>query len=149
MKINVNGRDYTVNVTGNPNLLEVLREQLDLTGAKYGCGEGACGACKVMVNGTAINSCITPVTSVQDKSIVTIEGLEKNGHLHSIQQAFLENDVFQCGYCASGMVMSAAALVEKNAKPSEQEIIDAMQGNICRCCTYPQILQAINQAAKI
>src|SRR5690606_23427488 len=114
------------------SLLEVLREQLDLTGAKYGCGEGACGACKVLVNGAAVLSCITPVTSVQDKQIVTVEGLELNGKLHKVQEAFLAADAFQCGYCASGMVITAAALVEKNPNPSEHEIKEALQGNICR-----------------
>lgn len=146
MKVNVNGKEHTVEVTGNPSLLEVLREQLDLTGAKYGCGEGACGACKVLVSGSPVPSCITPVTSVQDKQIVTVEGLEQNGRFHRIQQAFLAADAFQCGYCAPGMVIAAVALVDKNPRPSEQEIKEAMQGNICRCCTYPQIVQAIHQA---
>lgn len=148
MKINVNGRDHTVKVNGNPSLMEVLREQLDLTGTKYGCGEGACGACKVLLNGSPIPACITPVVNAQDKKIITIEGLEKNGQLHAVQQAFLEEDVFQCGFCASGMVISAVALIEKNKNPSQQEIKETMQGNICRCCTYPQIISAISKAAK-
>lgn len=146
MKVNINGRDFTVAVTGNPSLLEVIREQLDLTGTKYGCGEGVCGACKVLVNGSAVPSCITPVTSVQNKTILTVEGLEREGQLHRVQQAFLDADVFQCGYCAPGMVISAVALVEKNNDPTEQEIKEAMQGNICRCCTYSQIVHAISQA---
>ena len=146
MKVTINGKELTVEVTGNPSLLEVLREQLDLTGAKYGCGEGACGACKVLVNGSAVPSCITPVTSVQDKQVITVEGLEQDGKLHQVQEAFLEADAFQCGYCAPGMVITAAALVEKNPKPSEHEIKEALQGNICRCCTYPQIVQAIRKA---
>ncbi|MEX2594042.1 MAG: (2Fe-2S)-binding protein [Anditalea sp.] len=149
MKINVNDKDYTVKATGNPSLLEVLREQMDLTGTKYGCGEGACGACKVLINGTPAISCITPVASVQDKKVTTVEGLEKNGRLHAVQQVFLEEDVFQCGYCAPGMIMSAVALVEKNPNPSKQEIMESMQGNICRCCTYPQIIHAISKAGKI
>lgn len=148
MKININGRSHTVNVSGNPNLLEVIREQLDLTGTKYGCGEGACGACKVLVNGSPVYSCITPVTQVQGKEITTIEGLEKDGKLHAVQQAFLEEDAFQCGYCASGMIISAVALIEKNPRPSEQEIYDALQGNICRCCSYPQIMQTVRRVAK-
>ena len=146
MKVTINGKEHTVEVIGNPTLLEVLREQLDLTGAKYGCGEGACGACKVLVNGSPVPSCITPITSVQDKQIVTVEGLEQDGKLHKVQEAFLAADAFQCGYCAPGMVITAAALVEKNPKPSEHEIKEALQGNICRCCTYPQIVQAIRQA---
>jgi aerobic-type carbon monoxide dehydrogenase small subunit (CoxS/CutS family) len=149
MKINVNEKDYTVKPTGNPSLLEVLREQLDLTGTKYGCGEGACGACKVLIDGVPSAACITPVVSVQNKKVTTIEGLEKNGQLHVVQQAFLDEDVFQCGYCASGIIISAVALVEKNPKPSKEEILETMQGNICRCCTYPQISQAIRKAAKI
>ncbi len=148
MKINVNGRDHTVKVSGNPSLLEVLREQLDLTGTKYGCGEGACGACRVLLNGFPVPACITPVVNAQDKKIITIEGLEKNGQLHAVQQAFLEEDAFQCGFCASGMVISAVALIEKNKSPSQQEIKETMQGNICRCCTYPQIISAISKAAK-
>src|SRR5690606_6513815 len=143
MRLNINGKEHTVQITGNPSLLEVLREQLDLTGAKYGCGEGVCGACKVLVNGTPMPSCITPVTTVQDKKILTVEGLEQNGKLHRVQQAFLEADVFQCGYCAPGMVIATVALMDKNPSPSEQEIKDALQGNICRCCTYPQIVHAI------
>lgn len=148
MKVNVNGKERFIEVKGNTSLLEVLREQLDLTGAKYGCGEGACGACKVLINGSAVPSCITPVTSVQDKKVITIEGLEQDGHLHKVQQAFLTEDAFQCGYCAPGMVMAAVALVERNPHPSEQEIKDALQGNICRCCTYPQIVHAIRQLSQ-
>ena len=145
MRVNINGKEYTVQVTGNPSLLEVLREQLDLTAAKYGCGEGVCGACKVLVNGTPLPSCITPVTSLQGKKIITVEGLEQDGKLHKVQRAFLEADVFQCGYCAPGMVIATVALVDKNPRPSDQEIKDAMQGNICRCCTYPRIVHAIHQ----
>lgn len=145
MKVTINGEERIVEVNGNPSLLEVLREQLDLTGAKYGCGEGACGACKVLVNGAPVPSCITPITSVQDKKIVTVEGLEQDGKLHKVQQAFLTADAFQCGYCAPGMVIAAVALIDKNPSPSEQDIKDALQGNICRCCTYPQIVHAIRQ----
>jgi len=145
MKVTINGNEHIVEVTGNPSLLEVLREQLDLTGAKYGCGEGACGACKVLVNGSPVPSCITPITSVQDKQITTVEGLEQNGKLHKVQQAFLDADAFQCGYCAPGMVITAVALVDENTNPSEQEIKEALQGNICRCCTYPQLVHALRQ----
>jgi len=147
MKVTINGKEHIVEVTGNPSLLEVLRDQLDLTGAKYGCGEGACGACKVLVNGSPVPSCITPVTSVQDKQITTVEGLEQNGKLHKVQQAFLDADAFQCGYCAPGLVITAAALVDKNPNPSEQEIKEALQGNICRCCTYPQLIHALRQTS--
>src|SRR5690606_35389726 len=129
MKVTINGEERIVEVNGNPSLLEVLREQLDLTGAKYGCGEGACGACKVLVNGAPVPSCITPVTSVLDKKIVTVEGLDQDGKLHNVQQAFLTADAFQCGYCAPRMVIAAVALIDKNPSPSEQDIKDALQGN--------------------
>src|SRR5690606_8456231 len=138
-----------VSIQGNPSLLEVLREQLDLTGTKYGCGEGACGACKVLINGSPVAACITPVLNAQDKEIITVEGLEKNGLLHVVQQAFLDEDPFQCGYCAPGMMVSAVALLERNPTPSRDEIISSMQGNICRCCTYPQIMEAVHRASKI
>lgn len=146
MKINVNSTDYTLDVPDNTSLLDALRVHLNLTGSKYGCGEGACGACKVLIDGRAVASCITPVASVQDKAIVTIEGLEKNGRLHPMQQAFLDEDAFQCAYCSSGMIIAAIALKTKNPKPSRQEIIEAMQGNICRCCVYPRIINAISKA---
>ncbi len=146
MKINVNGKSHTIKVSANPTLLEVLREQLELTGTKYGCGEAACGACKVMLDGTPVPACITPAVSAQGKEITTIEGLEKDGKLHPVQEAFLEEDVFQCAYCASGMIVSAVALLERNANPSRDQIIEAMNGNICRCCTYPQIMEAIDKA---
>ncbi|SHN28771.1 carbon-monoxide dehydrogenase small subunit [Cyclobacterium lianum] len=145
MRINVNDKEYTVEVDGNPSLLEVLREQLDLTGTKYGCGEAACGACKVLVNGVPTPSCITPATAVQGKSIVTIEGLEKEGSLHPVQQVLLEEDVFQCSYCAPGMILTAVALTEKKKPLSRQEIVEGMNGNICRCCTYPQIIDALSK----
>lgn len=148
MKLKVNGQEYSVTVSGSTSLLLTLREHLGLTGSKYGCGEGACGACTVLVNGLAVRSCITPAGSLQGKEIVTIEGLEENGKLHPVQQAFLETDPFQCAYCASGMILSAAALLKRKPSPSRQEILDAMQGNICRCGTYPAILEAITHAIK-
>ncbi|MCC5936448.1 MAG: (2Fe-2S)-binding protein [Lunatimonas sp.] len=148
MKININGKERTVQVDGNPMLLEVIREQLELTGTKYGCGEAVCGACRVMINGNPVPSCITPAVSAQGKSVVTIEGLEQEGKLHPVQQAFLEVDPFQCGYCASGMIVTAVAFLERNPAPTREEIVDAMNGNICRCCTYPQLVEAIYQASK-
>jgi len=148
MKINVNNEEYSVVVNNNPNLLEVLREQLDLTGTKYGCGEAACGACKVLINGTPTPSCITPVTSVAGKKIVTIEGLSAKDELHPVQKVFLEEDVFQCSYCASGMIITAAALLEKLPSANEQEIVDGMNGNICRCCTYPAIIKALKKVSQ-
>lgn len=129
-------------------LLLVLRDELDLTGAKYGCGEGQCGACTVLLNGVAVRSCITPLRAAQGKPILTIEGLEKDGHLHPVQQAFLDEDAMQCGYCTAGMVMSSVALLEKTPAPTPAQIRTGLQGNICRCGTYPRILNAVSKAAR-
>jgi isoquinoline 1-oxidoreductase subunit alpha len=148
MILNVNGVKREVNADPDVALLTVLRDHLDLTGSKYGCGEGACGACTVLINDNPTRSCITPVGNTTNKEIITIEGLEKNGTLHPVQEAFLKTDAFQCSYCASGMIMSVAALLKKNNDPSEDAIIKAMNGNICRCGTYPYILKAIKLAAK-
>jgi len=148
MVLNVNGVKREVNVGPDVALLTVLRDHLDLTGSKYGCGEGACGACTVLINDNPTRSCITPVGNTTNKEIITIEGLEKNGKLHPVQEAFLKTDAFQCSYCASGMIMSVAALLKKNNDPTEDAIIKAMNGNICRCGTYPYILKAIKLAAK-
>ena len=148
MVLNVNGVRHEVIVEPGTELLNVLRNDLDLTGSKYGCGEGVCGACTVLLNGVPSRSCITPVSSVVGKEVVTIEGLEKNGKLHQVQEAFLTTDPFQCSYCASGMIMSAVALLNNNPAPTEEEIIKAMNGNICRCGTYPNILNAIKLAFK-
>ena len=144
----VNGVKQEVSVDPDADLLSVLRNHLDLTGSKYGCGEGVCGACTVLINGKTSRSCITPASSVAGKEIITIEGLEKNGSLHSVQEAFLKADPFQCSYCASGMIMSAVALLQNNPSPSEEAIIKAMNGNICRCGTYPDILSTIKLASK-
>jgi aerobic-type carbon monoxide dehydrogenase small subunit (CoxS/CutS family) len=149
MELLINNKQYSYPGDADESLLYVLRNHFDLTGSKYGCGEGACGACTVLVNGVATRSCITKVRSLEGKSITTIEGLEKDGELHPVQKAFLKVDAFQCAYCAPGMVMSAVSLLEKNPKPSEQEIIRSMQGNICRCGTYPKILEAIQEAANV
>jgi len=148
MVLNVNGVKREVNVDPDVALLTVLRDHLDLTGSKYGCGEGACGACTVLINDNPTRSCITPVGNTTNKEITTIEGLETNGTLHPVQEAFLKTDAFQCSYCASGMIMSVAALLKKNNDPIEDAIIKAMNGNICRCGTYPYILKAIKLAAK-
>lgn len=149
MELTINNKPYTVNANAEESLLIVLRNHLDLTGSKYGCGEGACGACTVLVDGKATRSCITPVNGLTGKKITTIEGLETNGKLHPVQTAFLNEDVFQCAYCAPGMIMSAVSLLQKNANPSEQEIISSMQGNICRCGTYPRIIKAIKEASTV
>ena len=147
MVLNVNGVKHEVTVEPDAELLSVLRNSLELTGSKYGCGEGVCGACTVLVNGKALRSCITPVSSVVGKEIITIEGLEKNGNLHPVQEAFLKADPFQCSYCAPGMIMSAVALLKNNPSPSDDAIIKAMNGNICRCGTYPNIVSSIKLAS--
>jgi len=125
-----------------------LRDDLDLTGSKYGCGEGQCGACTVLIDGQATRSCITKLGAAAGKKITTIEGIEKNGPLHPLQEAFLEADALQCGYCTPGMIMSSVALLSKNPNPSEQEIVRFMDGNVCRCGTYPRIVSAIRKAAQ-
>jgi len=145
--INVNGKKLRVDVDGQTPLLYVLRDYLNLTGTKYGCGEAKCGACTVLVEGQAMRSCVTPVSRVSDKQITTIEGMEQDGKLHPLQEAFLKADALQCGYCTSGMIMAAAALLKKNAKPSRDEIVKHMDGNVCRCGTYPRIVNAIEIAA--
>jgi aerobic-type carbon monoxide dehydrogenase small subunit (CoxS/CutS family) len=149
MELVVNNRKHNVTAKENESLLNVLREHLQLTGSKYGCGEGACGACTVLIDGTATRSCITKASSAVGKKIITIEGLTKDDQLHPVQQACLDVDVFQCSYCASGMIMSAVSLLGKKSKPTEEEIIQSMQGNICRCGTYVRIIKAIQQAAKM
>ena len=149
MELQVNGKKYAVDAHSGESLLSVLRDRLDLTGSKYGCGEGACGACTVLVNGATVRSCILPATSVVGKEVTTIEGLATDGILHRVQKAFLKVDVFQCAYCAPGMIMSAVSLLDKNPRPSKQEITEAMQGNVCRCGTYTKIVTAIQEAANV
>lgn len=147
-ELQVNGAKLRINADADRSLLSVLRDDLDLTGSKYGCGEGQCGACTVLIDGQATRSCITSVGSASGKKITTIESLEKNGRLHPIQEAFLEADALQCGYCTPGMIMSGVALLSKNPSPSEQDIVRFMEGNICRCGTYPRIVTAIRKAAQ-
>ncbi len=145
----VNGTRYPVQADSEASLLSVLRDQLDLTGSKYGCGEGQCGACTVLVDGFPRRSCITRVGAAAGKQITTIEGLEENGRLSPIQQAFLDAGAFQCGYCTSGMIMSAAALLKANPNPAKEEIARFMEGNVCRCGTYQRIIAAIQNAARL
>jgi len=147
-ELHVNGTRRRVNASPERSLLSVLRDDLDLTGAKYGCGEGQCGACTVLLDGQAVRSCITRVAAVEGKHIITIEGLERDGSLHPLQEAFLETGAMQCGYCTAGMIMSGVSLLAQNAGPSESEIIHGMQGNICRCGTYPRIVAAVRIAAQ-
>ena len=145
--LNVNGKPYKVNAPEEESLLSVLRNHLNLTGTKYGCGEGQCGACTVLMDGAATRSCSIPAAAASGTKITTIEGLEQNGKLTPVQQAFLDEGAFQCGYCTSGMIMSATALLHDNHTPKEEEILGAMNGNICRCGTYPRILAAIKRAS--
>lgn len=147
IELNVNGKKLRVDVDSQTPLLFVLRDHLNLTGTKYGCGESKCGACSVLVEGVVMRSCVTPIQRVSGKQITTIEGMEKDGKLHPLQEAFLKADALQCGYCTSGMIIAAASLLNKNPKPSRDEIVKHMDANVCRCGTYPRIVNAIEIAA--
>lgn len=147
-KLQVNGVIKTIDADESESLLTVLRDQLDLTGSKYGCGEGQCGACTVLVDGYSRRSCITKLGTVADKKIMTIEGLAAGDRLHPVQQAFLDEQAMQCAYCTSGMIMSVVALLNKSSHPSRTEIVDFMDGNVCRCGTHPRIVAAIERASR-
>lgn len=147
--LTVNAHAYAVDTDPQTSLLTVLRDHLDLTGSKYGCGEAQCGACTVLIDGKAQRSCVTRVGSLDQKPITTIEGLAEGDRLHPVQQAFLDAQAMQCGYCTSGMIMSAVSLLRRNPAPKESELIDFMDGNVCRCGTYARILTAIKNAARI
>jgi nicotinate dehydrogenase subunit A len=145
----VNGKDIRVEVDPGRNLLRVLREKLKLTGTKYGCGEGQCGSCTVLIDGVARRSCTIAVATVAGKRVTTIEGLEEDGELHPVQQAFLDHGAFQCGYCTPGMIMAAVGLLQQRAKPSEEEIRRSLESNICRCGVHARILQAVKESAPL
>jgi aerobic-type carbon monoxide dehydrogenase small subunit (CoxS/CutS family) len=147
-ELHVNAKNVRVDVDAERSLLSVLRDDLALTGCKYGCGEARCGACTVLIDGAPVRSCTMPVGEVGEGKIATIESFERDGHLHPVQQAFLAADAMQCGYCTCGMIVAAVALLEKNANPSDAEIVRAMNGHICRCGVYQRIATAIRQAAK-
>jgi isoquinoline 1-oxidoreductase alpha subunit len=149
MKLTINGQSVDVQAAADTPLLWVLRDELGMTGTKFGCGLGLCGACTVHLGGEAVRSCQTPVSEAVGKAITTIEGLAKGTQLHPVQQAWIEKDVVQCGYCQSGQVMTAAALLQKNAKPSDAQIDEAMAGNICRCGTYERIRAGVHHAAEL
>jgi aerobic-type carbon monoxide dehydrogenase small subunit (CoxS/CutS family) len=149
LQLEVNGKHYTVNYPGDTPLLYVLRDELGLTGTKYGCGEGQCGACTVLLGGAPRRSCQIPVSAAAGRPITTIEGLEQNGKLHPVQQAFLDAGAFQCAYCTSGMIISSVGLLKTNPNPSPADIVQGLQGNMCRCGTHPRIMEAVLKAAKI
>jgi aerobic-type carbon monoxide dehydrogenase small subunit (CoxS/CutS family) len=148
LKLTVNGQETTITTDPQRSLLDVLREDLGLTGTKYGCGEGQCGACCVLLDGRRVLSCVTPAGAAAGKAVVTIEGLAKDDVLHPVQEAFLEEGAMQCGYCTGGMILTAVALLDENADPTDRQIIEAMNGNICRCNGYPKILSAVRRAAQ-
>ena len=145
----VNGKSHTVTTEPDRVLLEVLREELALTGTKYGCGEGSCRACLVLIDGRPATSCRTPISKAATKSITTIEGLAQGEKLHALQQAFIDEDALQCGYCVPGMILTATALLRDNPKPTRAQIVEHMDGNLCRCCNYENILNAIERAATL
>lgn len=147
--LTINGAQVHVNAPDDESLLSVLRNRLRLTGTKFGCGEGQCGACTVLLDGEASRSCLVAVGSVANTKITTIEGLERDGRLSVVQQAFLDEGALQCGYCTAGMILNATSLLETNHNPSEEQMIAAMNGNLCRCGTYPRILAAIKRAAQL
>jgi nicotinate dehydrogenase subunit A len=144
----VNSKAYKIDASADTSLLSVLRDQLGLTGSKYGCGEGQCGACTVLIDGNPRHSCSVTVGTVGKRPVTTIESLEQNGRLHPLQQAFLDQNAMQCAYCTSGMIMTAVSLLKTNSDPTDAQIAEFMQGNICRCGTYPRITAAIKQAAQ-
>jgi len=145
--LSVNGSEHRVEASASEPLLSVLRDRLQFTGTKYGCGEGACGACTVLIDGTATRSCLTLAARAAGKKIVTIEGLSQNGRLHPIQQAFLAEEAFQCGYCTPGMIIATLGLLKATPTPSDEQIVQHMNRNICRCGTYPRIVAAVKRAA--
>jgi aerobic-type carbon monoxide dehydrogenase small subunit (CoxS/CutS family) len=147
-ELRINGSKVRVSADAERSLLGVLRDDLGLTGAKYGCGEGRCGACTVLADGEPIRSCITKLGAIAAREITTIEGLERDGKLHPLQEAFLEVGAMQCGYCTCGMIMSGVGLLSTNPHPTVEEMVEHMNGNICRCGTYPRIIEALSLAAK-
>jgi aerobic-type carbon monoxide dehydrogenase small subunit (CoxS/CutS family) len=148
MTASINGKSHSFDTAPDRPLLEVLREDLHLTGTKYGCGEGQCRACTVLLDGKPVTSCLTPARLAEGKEVTTIEGLAKNGRLHRVQQAFLDAEAMQCGYCVPGMILRTVVLLETTPKPTDTQITDALNGNLCRCCGYIRILAAVRLAAQ-
>ncbi len=145
----VNGRQRTATVDSERRLLDLLREDLQLTGTKYGCGEGQCGACTVLLDGRPVRSCITAATDAAGKEVLTIEGLAEGDALHPVQQAFLDEWAFQCGSCTPGMILTTVALLRRTPDPTDEQILSALNGNLCRCCGYLKILKAVRRAAQL
>lgn len=148
-RLRVNGVDRPISLDRDRSLLYCLREELGLTGTKYGCGEGECGACKVLIDGVAVRSCMTPVGEAVGRSITTIEGLAIDGKLHPVQQAFADSGAFQCGYCTPGMIVAAVSLLSQNPRPSDEEVRAALDGNVCRCGGYLRVLDAVARASRL
>ena len=148
IKFTLNGKPVEVDAMEDDTLLWAIRSKLNLTGTKYGCGLGQCGACTVLINGKAVRSCMLAMDFVSGKDVITIEGLEKGGQLHPVQEAFINHDALQCGYCTSGMIMNAYGLLMQNPEPSESEILEGMEENLCRCGTYNRIILAVQEAVK-
>lgn len=148
LEFKVNGKDYKIDIDPNKRLLDVLREDLNLTGTKEGCGEGECGACTVIMNGAAVNSCLVMAVQARGKEIITVEGLEKDGELDELQKAFIKHGALQCGFCTPGMLMSLKALLLKNPNPTEDEIKTAIAGNLCRCTGYVKIVEAVKDVVE-
>ena len=146
IRFTVNGKARSVDTEPERLLVEVLREDLGLTGTKYGCGEGQCGACTVLLDNRPIFSCVTPVRAAKGRKVLTIEGLAEDARLHPVQQAFLDEGAIQCGYCAPGGILRTVALLERNPRPTEAQIVDGLNGNLCRCSGYPRILAAVRRA---
>ncbi|MCF6463074.1 (2Fe-2S)-binding protein [Clostridium sp. Cult1] len=146
INLKVNGKDYVLEVEEDMRLLDLLREKLGFLGVKEGCSEGECGACTVIMDGQVVNSCLIMAFQAEGSSIITIEGLEKEGEIHPIQKAFIEVGAVQCGYCTPGMILSAKALLDKNPNPTEEEIREGISGNLCRCTGYNKIIQAVEKA---
>lgn len=147
-KLNVNGREHTVTTPAQRPLLEVLREDLELTGTKYGCGEGQCRACTVLLDGKAVTSCRVPVSAAAGRKVVTIEGLAAGNKLHRVQQAFADEGAMQCGYCVPGMILTTVTLLQRTPNPTDAQIAEGLNGNLCRCCGYPNIVAAVRRAAQ-
>ena len=149
IQFKLNNKDAQVTIDPNKTLLWVLRDDFELTGTKFGCGIGFCGACTVLINNEPVRSCSIPVSDVAGKSVITVEGLAKNGKLHPVQQAFIDHDALQCGYCTPGMIMTSVGLLKKNSSPTRQDIVAGLEGNLCRCGAHMRIIDAVEDASKV